>query len=195
MRYQLLLIFLISMCPILVGGSTNKTPKSSQPNTKQKIKKIPVSESTPLKKKLSKNKKEESKTLIVRTALKHFVLTYSNKKVSIKGYQMDLSLDRKKCNAHIIDRFNTETSQIIREALKSKEMKNTVKKKEIDTVEIQIEGKSYFTKYSSKIGQTFLYYPKEALRMKWEEKLNCENKKKTKSIKKKEKQKSGGGRK
>ena len=179
------------MCPILVGGNTNKTLKLSQSNTTQKIKKLSASESIPLKKKSPKNEDSGSKTLIVRTALKHFILTYSKKRVAIKGHQLDLSLDRKKCNVHIIDRFNKETTQIIREALKSKEMKNTVKKKEIDTVEIQIEGKSYFTKFSSKIAQTFLYYPQEVIRMKWEEKFNCEKKrkvkKKTQSPKKEEK--------
>lgn len=183
MKYQLLITLLIIICPILVGGNTNKILKSSQPNTTQKIKKLSVSEFIPLKKKLSKNKKEESKTLTVRTALKQFVLTYNKNRIAIKGYQMDLSLDRKKCNTHIIDRFSKETTQLIREALKSKEMKNTVKQKEIDTVEIQIEGKSYFTKFASKVAQTFLYYPKEVLRMKWEEKFNCEKKKKVKKKK------------
>ena len=116
------------------------------------------------------------------------MLTYNKNRVAIKGYQMDLSLDRKECNAHIITRFNKETSHLIRDALKGKEMKDTVKKKEIDTVEIQINKKSYFTKFSSKVAQTFLYYPKEVLRMKWEEKFNCEKKKaekKTQPLKKK----------
>ena len=180
MKYQLSFTFLISVYSILVGGNTYKTPELSQPNTIQKTKKSSVSKVIPLKKINRKNKKEESKTLTVGTALKQFVLTYNKNRVAIKGYQMDLSLDRKKCNAHIIDRFNKETSQLIRDALKSKEMKNTVKQKEIDTVEIQIEGKSYFTKFASKVAQTFLYYPKEILRMKWEEKFNCEKKKKAK---------------
>ena len=178
MVFTLLLSFIIP-----AWGNTNKPLQPAPP----KEIKSPISKPIPAKKKSSKSKTEENKTLIVRTALKHFVLTYNKNRVAIKGYQMDLSLDRKKCNAHIIDRFNKETTQLIREALKSKEMKSTVKKKEIDTVEIQIQGKSYFTKFSSKIAQTFLYYPKEVLRMKWEEKFNCEKKtkKKTPSPKKK----------
>ena len=192
MNYQLLFTFLIILYPILVEGNTNKPLEPSQLNTtqKQKAKELSVSESTPAKKKNTKRKKQESKILIVKTALKYFVLNYGKNRVDIKGHQMDLSLDRKKCNAHIIDRFNKETAQLIRDALKNKEIKSTIKKKEIDIVEIQIEGKSYFIKFSSQIGQTLLYYPKEILRMKWEEKFNCEAKKKAqkkiKPLKKKE---------
>ena len=153
MVFTLLLSFIIP-----AWGNTNKPLQPAPP----KEIKSPISKPIPAKKKSSKSKTEENKTLIVRTALKHFVLTYNKNRVAIKGYQMDLSLDRKKCNAHIIDRFNKETTQLIREALKSKEMKSTVKKKEIDTVEIQIQGKSYFTKFSSKIAQTFLYYPQRS---------------------------------
>ena len=182
MKIYIIFTLLLNLI-IPTWGNTNKPLQPAPP----KEIKSPVNEPIPAKKKNLKNKKEDSKTLIVRTALKHFVHTYSKKRVAIKGYQMDLSLDRKKCNAHIIDRFNKETTQLIREALKSKEMKNAVKKKEIDTVEIQMEGKSYFTKFSSKMAQTFLYYPKEVLRMKWEEKFNCTKKKKTPSPKKKEK--------
>ena len=181
MRTYLVFIFLTFINP--VWGNT-KTPS---PTPSKEIKQSTASKPIPAKKKSSKSKKEESKTLIVKTALKSFVLTYSKKRVAIKGYQMDLSLDRKKCNAHIIERFNKETTQLIKDALKSKEMKNTVKKKEINTVEIQMEGKSYFTQFSSKVAQTFLYYPKEVLRMKWEEKFNCEKKKKQSTKQKKNK--------
>lgn len=171
MKFYLIFIFLIFIIP-----AWSNINKPSQPISSKEIKKTSVNKPTPEKKKVQK---EKYKTLIVKTALKSFVLTYSKKRVAIKGYQMDLSLDRKKCNAHIIDRFNKETTQLIRNALKDKEMKSTVKKKEIDTVEMQMEGKSYFTKFSSKVAQTFLYYPKEVLRMKWEEKFNCQKKKKT----------------
>ena len=68
MKYQLSFIFLISIYPILVEGNTNKAPESSQQNTTKKTKTLPVSESISLKEKLSKNKKEENKTLIVSTA-------------------------------------------------------------------------------------------------------------------------------
>lgn len=175
MKYKLLITLLIIIYPIPVGGN-EQALELPQSNIIQKTKKSTVNKPS------SEKKKTESETLIVRTALKYFVLTYSKEKVAIKGYQMDLSLDRKKCNAHIIDRFNKETTQLIRELLKKK-MKSTVKKKEIDTVEIRIQGKSYFTKFSSRIAQTFLYYPKEVLRMKWEEKFNCEKKKKAQHLK------------
>ncbi|MDE0119622.1 MAG: hypothetical protein OXM55_06415 [Bdellovibrionales bacterium] len=167
-----LLTALISIYPILVVGNINQAPESSQSNITQKTQKLPVSESK------ASNQRQESKTLIVKTALKYFVLTYSKNRVAIKGHQLDLSLDRKKCNTHIIDRFNKEISQIINDIFKKKELQTAVKKKEINTVEISMEGKSYFTKFSSRVGQTFLYFPKEILRMKWEEKFNCQKEKK-----------------
>ena len=173
---KIYIIFILLLIIIPAWGNTSKSLQL----TPSKAIKPPVNKSLPVKKKSPKSKKEGSKTLIVRTALKYFVLTYNKNRVAIKGYQMDLSLDRQKCNAYIIDRFNKETTHIIRDALKGKEMKSTVKKKEIDTVEIQVEGKSYFTKFSSKVAQTFLYYPKEVLRMKWEEKFNCQKKQKKK---------------
>ena len=117
---------------------------------------------------------QSSQELIVKTALKQFVLTYDQNRVAVKGYQVDLSLDRKECNAHIIDRFNNKITQIISDAFEKKKIIDTVQEKGIDTLEIQIGGKTYFTKISSPIGRTFLYFPQEVLRMKWEEKFNCE---------------------
>ena len=173
MKNYLIFLFLSINFSIPAWGDTNKPLQPPQTRATQETKKSSVSKSSPANK---KNKKQENKTLIVKTALKQFILTYNKNKVAIKGHQLDLSLDRKKCNAHIITRFNKEITQIIRDALKKKEMKSTIKKKEIDTVEIQIAGKSYFTQFSSQIGQTFLYFPKEILRMKWEEKFNCQKK-------------------
>ena len=160
------------------GPNTNNPSKLSQSKLTKKTKESSVSKTAPAKKKSSKRRKNKSKTLIVKTALKQFTLTYNKDAIAIKGPQLDLSLNRKKCNTHIMDRFNREIIQTIKEALKKKEMKTTSKKKGINTVEIQIEGKTYFVKLSSRIGQTFLHLPKEVLRMKWEEKFNCTKKKK-----------------
>ena len=176
MKNYLIFLFLSINFSIPAWGDTNKPLQPPQTRATQEPKKSSISKSSPVKNTSPKEKTEESKTLIVKTALKQFILTYNGNRVAIKGHQLDLSLDRKKCNAHIITRFNKEITQIIRDALKKKEMKSTIKKKEIDTVEIQIAGKSYFTQFSSQIGQTFLYFPKEILRMKWEEKFNCQKK-------------------
>ncbi|MDE0518941.1 MAG: hypothetical protein OXH36_05235 [Bdellovibrionales bacterium] len=180
MKHSFLFTALISIYSILAVGKISKTSELSQPNMAQKTKKLSVSESKASNKKNTKNKEQDSKTLVVKTALKYFVLMYSKNRVAIKGHQLDLSLDRKKCNTHIIDRFNKEISQIINDIFRKKELKTTVKEKEINTVEISMEGKSYFIPFSSRVGQTFLYFPKEILRMKWEEKLNCQKKKKEK---------------
>ena len=179
MNNHITTLFLLMTLPLSAWGNKNKLSQLSQPQETKETKKSLVRKTTsPAKKKSPKGNTDERKTLIVKTALKQFILTYNKNRVDIKGHQMDLSLDREKCNAHIIDRFNKEIAQTIKDTLKKKEIKTTVKKKEIDTVEIQIEGKSYFTQFSSKIGQTFLYFPKEVLRMKWEEKLNCTKKSK-----------------
>ena len=114
--------------------------------------------------------------LIVKTALKQFTLTYSKKQVAITGYMMDLSLDRKKCNAHIIDRFNQDIKKIIRTNKKALLKKNS--KKNIETLQVSIAGKIYFIRGRSKAGAIFLSLPREIVRMKWEERLNCEKNKK-----------------
>ena len=163
-------------------GDTGKPSQLSQPKATKKTKRSSVSKSSPIKKKSSKGKTDKGKILIVKTTFKQFTLIYNKDEIAIKGHQLDLSLDRKKCNAHILDRFNKEIIQIIKDVLKKKKMKTTNKKKEIDTVEIQVEGKSYFVKFASQIGQTFLHFPKEILRMKWEEKFNCTKKKKQKKL-------------
>ena len=129
------------------------------------------------------SKKVRSHTWIVKTALKQFTLTYNRNKVAIQGYMMDLSLQRKKCSAHILDRFNKDMKTFIsthKQGLK----KNLTWKKTIETLEIQIDGENYFLKGRSPAGMAFLSLPREITRMKWEEKLNCEKKKKTKGSKK-----------
>lgn len=133
----------------------------------------------------AKEERVEEKTLKVSTALKHFTVTYNENRVAVKGHQVDLNLDRKECNAHIIKRFNKETDSFIKDFLKKREKNRLVEKAAIDTVEVQIQGKGYFTPSSSSIGRIALYFPQEILRMKWEEKLNCEKntKKNTKKIK------------
>ena len=178
MKYCLIAIFLLLSLNIPIWGSTDKPLQLSQSNSTKKNKQIISQQIIPHKEKNSKSEANKSKILIVKTAFKQFTLTYSKSKAAIKGNQLNLSLNRKKCNAHILDRFNRETVQIIKDTLKKKEMKITNKKKEIDTIEIQAEGKSYFVKSVSRIGQTFLHLPKEILRMKWEEKFNCTKKKK-----------------
>ena len=122
-------------------------------------------------------------TLVVQTALKKLTLTYSKKQVAIKSYMMDLSMKRKKCNAHIIDRFNRDIKKMIktnRKALK----KTHGKKKGIETLEVQISGQKYFVAGRSEAGVRFLSLPREVIRMKWEEKLNCDKKPKPKKKKK-----------
>ena len=115
-------------------------------------------------------------SLIVKTALKQYTLTFNRNKVAIKGYMMNLSLHRKKCNAHILDRFNQDIKQIIKKYKKDlkKEWKG---KQSIATLKVQIGDQHYFMDGRSKAGLVFLAVPKEIIRMKTEEKLNCPTKK------------------
>ena len=175
MKYCLIILFFLIIFIIPIGGHTNKPLQSPHSKATRKTKELSVNKLSPTKKKNPKGKINKSNLLIVKTTFKKFTLTYNKDTVAIKGKQLNLSLNRKKCNAHILDRFNKEITQTIKNALKKKEMKTTNKKKGIDTIEIQIEGKSYFVKFESQIGQTFLYFPKELSRMKWEEKFNCTN--------------------
>ena len=123
-----------------------------------------------------KQKARSPHTIIVQTALKKFTLIYNINQVTIKGYMMDLSLKRKKCNTHIIDRFNQDIKNMIK--ANKKILQNTWKgKKSIEILEVQVEGQSYFVNGRSPTGLQFLSLPKEITRMKWEEKFNCEKKK------------------
>ena len=131
-----------------------------------------------------KRKTETPHTLIVSTALKKFTLTYNRKQVAIKGYMMDLSMKRKKCNAHIIDRFNQDIKKMLKTNKKSLKKNMERQKKGIETLEVQIGSQTYFLDGRSGAGLRFLSLPREITRMKWEEKLNCD-KKKTKANKKK----------
>ena len=120
--------------------------------------------------------KTKYQKIIVKTHLKKFTLTYNRKKVRIEGYMMNLSLNRKKCNSHIIDRFNQDIKKIIRKYKKDlkKEWKG---KKNIATLKVHLRGRQYFLNGDSKAGMVFLAIPKEIIRMKKEEKLNCPTKK------------------
>ena len=117
-----------------------------------------------------------SHTLIVQTALKTWTLTYSKKQVAINGYMMDLSLKRKKCNTHIIDRFNKTIQKIIKTNQKHLTKNLKLENQTKETLQITLDGKIYFTNGRLKPGAIFLSLPGEILRMKWEENLNCEQK-------------------
>ena len=111
---------------------------------------------------------KQNQTLIISTLFKQFTLTYSESAVAIKGYKLDLSLQRKECNAHIINRFYKEMSDFIQKWIKS-----TLNDKQEKGVSVQIEEERYFFDNQSEAGNVLLSLPNEILRMKWEEKFNC----------------------
>ncbi len=167
MSYKYLVLLTTAFSPFFALQSENNIPSENKLNSKgankiAKIAKVAIPSSVP-------------STLIVKVAFKQFTLTYSKKQVAITGYMMDLSLDRKKCNAHIIDRFNQDIKKIIRTNKKALLKKNS--KKNIETLQVSIAGKIYFVRGRSKAGAIFLSLPREIVRMKWEERLNCEKNK------------------
>ena len=121
--------------------------------------------------------KNSSQTLTVKTTLKQYTLKHDKNKISIKGYQLDLSLSRKRCNAHIINRFNNELTKFIKEQIKTNTLQKIVEKVSIETVEVHIDREIYFINAKSKAGSAFLFLPNEIIRMKWEEKIECSKKK------------------
>ena len=54
-----------------------------------------------------------ARTLTVKAPFKTMTLNYSQKKISLKGDWLDLSLKRKKCNGYILDRFNRQMNRLL----------------------------------------------------------------------------------
>ena len=119
---------------------------------------------------------KEDQILIVSTTLKSFTITYSRAGIAIKGHKLDLSLQRSQCNAHIIDRFNEEISELTKELIKKNILKRN-KNKALENISVQVGEEKYFVDSRLEAGKLFLSFPREFLRMKWEEKFNCEAKK------------------
>ena len=160
--------------PLYLAQSVKYSTKKIKKNKSTEASPQQTTSSAP--KDITTNAEKSSQTLTVKTALKQYTLKYDKNKISIKGYRLDLSLKRKQCNAHIIDRFNNEIRKFIKEQMETGAFQKTVGKTSIETIEIQIGQKNYFISTQSKAGATFLSLPNEIIRMKWEEKIGCTQK-------------------
>ena len=116
-----------------------------------------------------------TKTIIVRTPYPtyNFTLFYDQNQVAVKGYDFDLSLQRRECNGYLIDQFNRDIEKWIKIHIGKSILKNRVGKVNIST---SINGQKYFVSFESEAGGVLLSIPKEVLRMKQEETLSCEKK-------------------
>ena len=111
-----------------------------------------------------------AKTLTVKAPFKTMTLNYDQKKISLKGYQLDLSLKRKNCNGHILDRFKWKMEKL----LESKTLLKTRTEKE--SLEIQFNGRKLFAPPRSKEAMLLLNLPIEVQRMKLEGIFVCRKK-------------------
>ena len=102
----------------------------------------------------------KARTLTVRAPFKTMTLNYNQKKISIKGNWLDLSMKRKKCNGYILDRFNRQMNKL----LKSKALRK--KRKETESLEVQFDRKKLFVPPRSREAWAFLNLPVEVQRMK-----------------------------
>lgn len=111
-----------------------------------------------------------AKVLIVRAPFKTITLNYDRRNISLTGHQLDLSLKRKKCNGHILDRFRRQMEGL----LKSKSFKE--KRNEKASLEIQVGVRRLFVPFRSKEAQFLLNLPIEIKRMKLEGIFICRRK-------------------
>lgn len=109
----------------------------------------------------------KQKVIQVQTGLKRFTLTYSRKSIHIKGHLLDLNLDRKKCNAHILDQFKRSMMLLTRNLKKLKKTDSSL------NVRVYFSGQSYSLKSNSKLASRIISLPLEVQRMKFEEKFIC----------------------
>ena len=102
-----------------------------------------------------------------------FTLIYNRRKVAIDGMRMRLSLTRRECNAHILDRFNSDMARLIGDFTRRHSAGLEATEYFMMDLGIQIDGDHYLWSDDVRTGQNFLHIPGEIHRMKWEEKLNC----------------------
>ena len=121
-----------------------------------------------------KNVASTAQTLVVKTQFRQFTLHLDTNKIAIKGHGLDLSLEKKPCNAHIIDRFHKEIADFIQKQKAGKNLKTKIKNQNIRTISVRLQGKTYFVDGNSNSGKLWLVLPNEFSRMKWEEKFNCD---------------------
>ena len=104
-----------------------------------------------------------------------FSLAYNRNKIAIDGLRMRLSLTRRDCNAHILDRFNSEMFKFVKNFVREYRTRTRTKKDEFVMMDLKIEidEKDYISSDDLPTGRTLLYLPEEILRMKWEEHFSC----------------------
>ena len=169
--YVFVLVVLVGAgVPAVSKKTTKKSPDQKSRHIKRKVADYAEKENTG-----NTLPAPTSQMFTVNTPLKSFTVTYGNQGIAIKGYKLDLSLKREPCNAHIIDRFNEETETQIQEMIEKNILKTKTENKTIQNIMVQIGENQYFVNNHSEASKLFRLLPTEFLRMKWEEKFNCED--------------------
>ena len=102
-----------------------------------------------------------------------FSLAYSRDRITIDGLRMRLSVTRRECNAHILDRFNSEMSKLVTKFIRETKFGPKKDGYVMMDLKIEIDEETYISSDDLKMGRSFAHLPEEIVRMKWEEKFNC----------------------
>ena len=121
---------------------------------------------------------DHAQAVVVKLKTTHgyrwYTLKFNKYSVSIRGRGMDLSLKKRECNTHVIDRFDSEIRDLIGRLMLEYSPDN--ERKYIPPyldIWVEINSRVYKFNNRSKGGRFFLAIPDEIIRMKWEEKFNC----------------------
>ena len=123
----------------------------------------------------TESQRRNSRTLELKDThgFNQFTLIFDRTKVAIDGNRIRLNLTRRKCNAHVIDRFNTEMAGLIKEFTRKYSAGFETTEHDMMDLRIRIDGKNFVWSDSVRTGRLFLRLPGEIHRMKLEEWLNC----------------------
>lgn len=96
----------------------------------------------------------------------NYILDYDKSGIELSGHQVELKLEKSKCNEDIINSFNYRITKLLKaKPLSLSKLKNGFT--------FDFNGKSYFENYKSKLGRTLHSMPKEIQRLKIENKFLC----------------------
>lgn len=105
--------------------------------------------------------------------IKRFTLHYNSETVAIEAPTMRLSLTKRPCNAHIIDRFGWTMGKLVRQLTGRYSTAINTWEYTMSGLSVLVGDVLYVSHKGQRIGRQFCLIPDEVLRMKWEEKFNC----------------------
>jgi hypothetical protein len=110
-----------------------------------------------------------AKSLGVETHLKKMQLHFSDESLTLKGHQLDLSMQKKSCNEHIIKKFQLDLERALSRQTKNKSPFPLA-------VKYTWKEETYYESPRTDFGQYLLRLPQTLQKLKLEEKYNCDKK-------------------